>query len=235
MTVELFEEIEKCRTALEEKSLSANLSILEYMKSYPADETVIIYESLRIAIESIYGRTAYSSYDDRVVVSLTGHRPDKLAGYDMSHEFYSRLKSRLAKIIEDFLAMHEIVECHSGMALGADTIWAQLIVECKRKYGRRIRFVADIPDRNQSKLWPLESHKLWQELLDQADEIIEYAHNHQGRSYAYILNQRNIGMIKACDYLIAVYNGDRFGGTANGVKDGERLMKKMIYLHPDGI
>ena len=54
-------------------------------------------------------------------------------------------------------------------------------------------------------------------------------------SYAYVLNQRNIGMIEACDVLIAIYDGVSKGGTANGVKDGKRLGKWITYINPKTI
>ena len=83
--------------------------------------------------------------DNVVSISLTGHRPDKLAGYDLSKPYYTRLRNRLIAIIERSLAKYDIVECHSGMALGADIVWAQAIVYCKEKYGSdKIKFVAEI-------------------------------------------------------------------------------------------
>lgn len=42
-------------------------------------------------------------------------------------------------------------------------------------------------------------------------------------------------MIAACDILIAVYNGDATGGTANGVRDGVRLNKWIVNIHPQSI
>ena len=65
----------------------------------------------------------------------------------MSKPYYTRLRNRLIAIIERSLAKYDIVECHSGMALGADIVWAQAIVYCKEKYGSdKIKFVAEIPD-----------------------------------------------------------------------------------------
>lgn len=175
--------------------------------------------------------------DGVVSIALTGHRPDKLAGYNLNNPFYDRLRVRLIRTIERALDNYPMVECHSGMALGADTVWAQAIVECQEKYGRdRIRFIADIPDENQSSRWFNKADRdRWKELVDRADEVRKYAHLNVGKSYAYILNQRNIGMIKACDILIAIYNGDATGGTANGVRDGVRMGKFIMCVHPDSI
>ena len=170
-----------------------------------------------------------------VSISLTGHRPDKLAGYDISQPYYIRLRNRLIAIIERSLETFNVVECHSGMALGADTVWAQAIVHCKEKYGSdRVQFVAEIPDYNQPSRWLQESKDEWSRLMSYADIVNTYQLNN-GRSYAYVLNQRNIGMIKACDILIAIYDGVSTGGTANGVKDGKRLGKYITYIDPKTI
>lgn len=48
------------------------------------------------------------------VISLTGHRPDKLAGYDMSADYYTRLRTRLIHIIERALA-HYPVSVHTSI------------------------------------------------------------------------------------------------------------------------
>lgn len=174
--------------------------------------------------------------NDVCVISLTGHRPTKLAGYDMSSSYYMRLRQRLVRIIERSLAVYEVVECHSGMALGADTVWADAIMHCRETYGKeRVPFIAKIPDDNQPSRWPQKSQKKWHELLANADHVNRYAPQNKGRSYAYILNQRNIGMIEACDILIAVYNGDASGGTANGVRDGQRLGKWIVTIPPKSI
>lgn len=167
-----------------------------------------------------------------ITLSLTGHRPDKLAGYNLEQDYYRRLQDQLVDIIEKTLDRNPIVECHSGMALGADTVWARAIVACQQKYGKeRVIFVADIPDYNQPSRWYRQNQDEWHELMRHADKVNTYQLN-DGKSYAYVLNQRNIGMIKACDILIAVYNGEPKGGTANGVRDGKRMGKPVIHIDP---
>lgn len=173
--------------------------------------------------------------EGKIVISLTGHRPTKLAGYDLRNNFYTRLRKRLIRIIERSLDKYPIVECHSGMALGADTVWAQAIIDCRHRFGEeRVRFVADIPDYTQSSRWNADSKRLWKAILDRADEIRTYNKN-DGKSYAYVLNQRNIGMIDACDILIAVYNGDKTGGTANGFNYGKEKGKYITIIAPQTI
>jgi len=37
--------------------------------------------------------------EGKIVISLTGHRPTKLAGYDLRNNYYTRLRKRLIRII----------------------------------------------------------------------------------------------------------------------------------------
>ena len=131
----------------------------------------------------------------KLAIALTGHRPPKLAGYDYNNIFYKRLYKKLDNIVKQALTRYDCLELHSGMALGADTIWLKL--------------------------------------MEYADEVVTYEDKNPGKSIGYILNARNWGMIEPCEVLIAVYNGDKTGGTANAVKYGLSKKKKIIYIPPD--
>lgn len=167
---------------------------------------------------------------DKITLSLTGHRPTKLAGYNLNQPYYYQLQETLENYIRQALKYAEVVECHSGMALGADTVWAQAIIQCKDMYPNRVTFVADIPDYNQASRWPQVSQTHWQRLMEDVDQVNTYIEGNEDKSYAYVLNQRNFGMLDACDILIAVYNGDETGGTANAVKYAIQKNKKIEYV-----
>lgn len=148
----------------------------------------------------------------KLAIALTGHRPPKLAGYDYNNIFYKRLYKKLDNIVKQALTRYDYLELHSGMALGAD-----------------------VPNMEQYKKWPPNSNskEIWLKLMKYADEVITYEDKNPGKSIGYILNARNWGMIEPCEVLIAVYNGDKTGGTANAVKYGLSKKKKIIYIHPD--
>lgn len=175
-------------------------------------------------------------------ISLTGHRvwqndiakldptakTDKEA-YDMSRPAYRNIQQHLENIIEESLKNHSTITCRSGMALGADTLWAEAIVKMKEKYPDRIRFAADIPSLYQASQWKMKSKKRWLELLQQADEVNDW---NNGKPWEKGCEEiRNQNMIKRCDTLIAIFNGTK-GGTYNGYHDGINYGKQIYRVDP---
>lgn len=54
----------------------------------------------------------------KLTMALTGHRPQKLAGYDLQQPYYERMENQLIKLIKTALKRCDKLELHSGMALG---------------------------------------------------------------------------------------------------------------------
>lgn len=164
---------------------------------------------------------------EKFVISLTGHRPDKLWGYNLTDSHYIDLQTKLETLIQQALNKHDVIECHSGMALGADTIWAQAIVSMKKRYPNNVIFVADIPCEGQESVWPPSSQKHYTQLLQLADKKIYYSEKYT-RS---CMQQRNIGMIDAANVLIAITNGDIHGGTANAIAYAQKTRVSIYKLN----
>lgn len=163
-------------------------------------------------------------------ISLTGHRPNKLDGYNLNTPFYARLRHTLMDVIQNALIHHDIVHCHSGMALGADTIWAEAIIQMKQRYPGRVTFTAHIPCVNQENRWPAPSQNHYHELLTHADSSITYAKHYTPAC----MQERNIGMTNACDGLIAIWDGTP-GGTSNCVHYAKSVNKHIHIIAPNTI
>lgn len=167
-------------------------------------------------------------------IALTGHRPDKLAGYTLEHPFYDALRAWLDRIIDNAIAHHpeQQLSLHSGMALGADTVWAMAIVAAKQRHPGRIRFVAEIPTPSQPERWssPVDRRR-WEQLKDQADAVNVYAERYSVRC----LHDRNRGMITGSDLLLAVWNGESTGGTASSVRIAQQQEIRVFQLDPAAI
>lgn len=195
----------------------------------------LIKETIRLVTPNPSMHTNYT-------ISLTGHRvwqndkskldptaKDSKDAYDMSRPAYQHMRQHFEDIIEESLKSHPIITCRSGMALGADTLWAEAIVKMKEKYPDRIRFAADIPSLYQASQWKMKSKKRWLELLQQADEVNDW---NSGEPYKKGCEEiRNQNMIKRCDALIAVFDGSK-GGTFNGYRDGMNYGKQIYRVHP---
>lgn len=153
------------------------------------------------------------------LVAFTGHRPDKLGGYKLPNPTYMHVCREIEKALIQ-LKPDKII---SGMALGVDQ-WAANIA---LKLG--IPFIAAVPFLGQEGKWPDSSKKIYKMLLDKAAEIVIVS---EGGYAAGKLQARNKWMVDHADIVIAVYNGDATGGTANCVKYAKEHDKEMVYITP---
>lgn len=146
-------------------------------------------------------------------LAITGHRPDKLGGYDK--DTYKKLLLTAYKAI-DQLKPRVVI---SGMALGWDQACAEAACELM------IPFIAAIPFAGQENKWPKESQIKYQELLKKAhhQEICS-----PGEYRVQKLQVRNEWMADNCDEALALFNGEQKGGTFNFIRYA-RVKDKVIY------
>lgn len=147
-------------------------------------------------------------------VAGTGHRPDKLGGYDAAT--FARLVNLAAAYLQKHPADHVI----SGMALGWDMALAEAAVALK------IPFTAAIPFAGQERMWPRTSQDHFRRLCDQA-AVIEIVS--PGGYAASKMQTRNIWMVNHCDTLVALWNGAS-GGTANCLAYAKTIDKPVHNL-----
>lgn len=162
----------------------------------------------RILSKKIYGRT----------LALTGHRPNKLWGYDLSNERYQQVAEQLA----EYCRKHNVDTIISGMALGFDQLGAQVAID------NGLKFVAAIPMEGQESKWPKESQERYHELLGYADKVV---YVNDGEYSAAKMNMRNEWMVNNADAVFALHDGSS-GGTGNAVKYAERQNKLSKVVNP---
>lgn len=133
--------------------------------------------------------------------AFTGHRPDKLGGY----EAHSR--RALGGFAADCLFHDRPDMAIVGMALGFDQAVAGACVLLG------IPFVAAIPFTGQERLWPAEAQTRYRRLLSYADSIEIVA---EGISVSTAMRKRNAWMVDRCDKLVSLWDGS-FGGTCHCV------------------
>lgn len=178
----------------------------------------------------------------KITVALTGHRPNKLAGYNLNDPFYVRLQKRLEDVIRGYLGTYDIAQCRSGLALGADTVWSKAILQMKQEYPERILFHADIPMKEQPSVWFKQSDKdFWHEQVRQADtktvygSLEEYPESQRKYMAVRLLEDRNQGMLAPADVVIAIFDGVDKGGTANAVRFARQQNKELWIINPKDV
>lgn len=133
-------------------------------------------------------------------VFVTGHRPDKLWGYNLQDERYVNLKELLKKKIVESGA----TELYTDMALGVNTLAALAVLELKES-GVDIKLHCCLPCADQDKVWVTKDRLIYQEILDKADEV-EYLSNKEYDPQLMKNNHHHI--VDVCDFGIGVINSD---------------------------
>lgn len=154
-------------------------------------------------------------------MAATGHRPDKIGGYDYYHPQRQWIREQMARALVDLGATKTI----SGMALGIDQDFAQVSIDLG------LPFIAALPFLDQESRWPKSSQDYWWWLLERADDIVIVS---PGAYSAAKMQIRNEWMVDHCDRLLAVWDGSD-GGTGNCVKYAIRTKSECIYrIDPRG-
>lgn len=134
----------------------------------------------------------------QVKCCFTGHR--KLPANKIK-QIITNLNREIDSLIEQ-----GVTDFISGGALGFDQIAASLIL-AKKEMGASVRLIFALPCKNQDERWSNEEKKLYQSLLNQADEIIyvsaEYTND--------CMKKRNYYMVDHSAYCICALLHSRSG------------------------
>jgi uncharacterized phage-like protein YoqJ len=152
-----------------------------------------------------------------MIICGTGHRPDKLGGYD------SITHNRLIRIAEQYLLKLKPEKVISGMALGWDTALAEATLNLN------IYLCAAIPFAGQENMWPKDSQTKYKEILSRATYVKEVC----DKGYApYKMQIRNEWMVDNSDLVLAMWNGTK-GGTYNCIQYAKKKNKQIINAYKD--
>lgn len=159
-------------------------------------------------------------------ICVTGHRPDKLYGYNLNDPRYKKLFKRF----KELLIENNCTEAITGMALGADMLFALAVIKLKRE-GYNIKLHCAIPCRNHNENWNQDSKILYNHILKNAD-IVKLVSDEDYKPY--LMQKRNEYMVDNADKVIAVWDGSK-SGTYNCVKYAEKQNKEIIVINPNDI
>lgn len=176
-------------------------------------------------------------------VAFTGHRPNKLYGYNMDSREYMRLEDIIKEIIELLIDFGGAEEFYTGGALGFDTIVERILIDLKKdKYysSRPIKDYMCIPFKNQFKKWNYEQVSIWFNMLDKCHEVItvDTIDGYKcdavavGEYHPLKMTYRNMYMVDNCDVLVACWDETMKGGTYDCIQYAKSKGKEIIYINP---
>lgn len=155
-----------------------------------------------------------------MILGVTGHRPPSLGGYDHG------VKQRAIDLARSFLLIWQPDEVITGMAQGWDTAvaWAA--------HQLGIPFRAYLPGEWQPDAWPAPAREHYQRLLGLAASVQICV---AGPYDPGAMQIRNMRIVDDCDLLLALWNGQRSGGTWRCLEYATRrraVPKPMVNLWP---
>ena len=162
------------------------------------------------------------------ICALTGHRPK---GFPWNYrDKDSKEQKEYLKTLEDTII--ELIEKDgfnyfiSGVAIGADQDFAEIVINLKKCYPH-IQLEIAVPCPNQDIKWSSSDKARYKRILENADFV-----NILSTSYSPIcMQKRNEYMVDKSDFVIVVWNGNHTGGTYNTLcytKNKNKPFKQII-------
>lgn len=159
--------------------------------------------------------------------AFTGHRPHKFPWrYDETSPDCVALKAVLCEQVTK-LMQAGITDYYSGMADGSD-VWLSQVVLALREKNPALKLHCVLPCEEQADKWSDLAQKRYYSILAQADEISYVSRKY----YNGCMLARKRRLVDSTDLVLAVYNGERRGGTAATIRYAKRNGRKTLIIDP---
>jgi len=156
------------------------------------------------------------------IIAFSGHRPNKLGGYNLPNPTYIYVCQEIDKLLRQ-LNPDKVI---SGMALGVDQWAANIAMKLN------IPVLAAVPFEGQEKKWPPKSQNIYHKLINKCSEVVYICPPGYTNKKMQI---RNMWMVDQCDILIGIHDGSE-GGTGNCLKYAYTVKnaKDIFIINPGG-
>lgn len=151
------------------------------------------------------------------VICGTGHRPDRLGGYDGYLYREGDYIDRVRKLFEDYNPSGVI----TGMAQGWDSIIANVAQSLM------IPVHAYVPFPGQESKWPREAQYNYHEILKRCDTVTTLAETYSIEA----LHARSFAMVDAAEFVLACYDGNGGSGTSRCIDYAMKQNKPTLNVY----
>ena len=158
------------------------------------------------------------------ICCCTGHRPngfpfDYFKDEEQRNAYLTALQSKIVFAVEQ-----GATQFISGMSLGVDLDFAEIILKLKAKFPITLECAMPYPDYFVR--WSFEDEKRNYEILKSADKVTLVS----DRYFNGCLFKRNRYMVDKSDLVIAVFNGEKKGGTFYTLSYAEKQGKHIQII-----
>lgn len=151
-----------------------------------------------------------------VIVAGTGHRPDKIGGYNPHNPVRASVFLETESILMKLKPNYVI----TGMALGFDQLLAEVCI------GLGIPFVAAVPFEGQESVWPTPAQDKYKQLLAKANSVFVVS---PGPYSSEKMQLRNQWMVNEATHVVACWDKSH-GGTGKCVKYAMSVNKPIHFI-----
>lgn len=172
-------------------------------------------------------------------ITVTGHRPSRLNNaYAITHPINIQMGRAMRAFILEQAGYDKStntfngdtpIRLVSGMALGADTIWALVAIKLKREYPGVFELESAIPCANHSSKWSKEDRERYNHILNHADVI---KHVSKLPYKGWLMQKRNEYMVDISSTVFAIWDGLESGGTYNCIKYAMKKEREIFKYFP---
>jgi uncharacterized phage-like protein YoqJ len=185
---------------------------------------LVDFKKLKENRESYRERMRKKEELERITACFTGHRSDKIGGYDMNNPTALKVKEKLSEVIRSLILDEGITRFISGGALGVDTYAFGCVHKLKDEFPH-IQNILSVPFLQQDKVWNDYQKRVYARMKEIADEIIYVDKLYPYKIYGIEedtyhiakMQKRNEHIVDHSRIVIAVWDGSK-GGTANCVR-----------------
>ena len=150
-----------------------------------------------------------------IVLAGTGHRPPRLRlGYDNAS------RQLLRQFVKEQLEVLAPARVISGMAQGLD----QALAEAALELG--IPVTAAVPFAGQESRWPADAQRIYHEILKQTTVETIFPGGYEGWKFT----GRDKWMVRNCNKLMALWDGEQKGGTWATVRFARDEGKRIVNI-----
>lgn len=173
------------------------------------------------------------------VIMVTGRRPKYMEdAYDLKHTLNIRMGRVMRQFILEQVGYKKETNTFSGevpirlvtgMALGADTVWAMVVLKLKREFPGVFELECAIPCKDHSKRMSKEDRERYDHILEHAD-LVTYVSKQAYKGW--LMQKRNEYMVDIANTVFAVWEGKEEGGTYNCIRYAEKKGRKIYRYFP---